>query len=458
MDFPKKTLLLLLVLLTPLYLCAADDDDEEEEEKKSITYTKKKKKKKSSRSSKKRESTPSYASSGTSSGGGAFGLIILSPWISCDYLSREFSSSFFYDCSSEAKADRMEEATFSDDLTIEIAYGVEGASWQPGAEETEDQSGTGVANLLEYKTEGLVLQKTDVELAYLGKPLFTFSDERPLSPSKTQDELMEIKEDDSTNDYTRYTYGIQLLPLLEMFEIDSNFLNLIFSYRYRVDYEAFVGNATARTDMEYLKKDATFTSDGAYVTSGAVSIAEGENVSFKTLFEDVEHTVDITELWGPTLLPLRIGTFESTWERPSDNKRAVEIEGKPVIFDTSFQTKGYLIEFGPRYPSSDGFKMNLKYKEGTDNTIENAALEPLGIDFNEDYETLLYSESDVRIWYNYYMTPGLFEGDELFLSVGYGYNERIWSFEVKYDDGSTETSEADKDVIQKFYTQLKYRF
>lgn len=455
-------LFLLTALLIPLWGYSAEED-EEESDKKSITYTKKAKKSKKSKSG--RGSSPGTAGTPAPSSPGPVTYIdprlLLFPWLSCDYIARSIGDgSLIETCTTEGREMMLEDAEFSSDFYIELGYGIQGASWTPGAARTDDASGSGVAGLLEYKTQGLVLQKSDITLTYLDKTFLTFSDERPLQPSKEQDELMEIRKRDTANGYTKYTFGIQLLPLLEMLEVDNPLANLLFSYRYRVNYETFLGSAKALDDMEYLKKNAAFTSDttGTYVTSGAVTIARGEYVAFKTLFRDMEHSVDLTQLWGPTLWPLWVGNFESSWERPSDNKRAIAIEGKPVIFDTDFRAKGYFVELAPRFPAGMGFKMALKYKNGTDNRVKNAALKPLGIDFNEDFETLLYHESSAKIWYNFFLTPGLFDYDQLFFGVGYEYNERVWSFEESLTDGSTVTTEADKDVIQKFYMQLRYRF
>lgn len=445
----------------------AEEDSAQDDEKKVLTYTEKKKKKKSSSDS----DSSGQSQSELSPAQEEFALAILgflvTPWMNCDVIvegssEEEKKSSLFYGCTEEGNNERMAAATIEKDLLFEVGYGINSSSWEPGAAETEVESGVGAASLLKFDTEGLTLQKIDLQMSYLGRPLLTYSDERPYESTDSQNALMELRQSDVASDYTKYTYGIQLMPLMEMLKVDYNIVNFLFSYRYEEQYEAFLGKATALGDMEYLSKDAVIqrnpTTQEVTIESGAVSIAKGDSVSFKSLFSDKSHSIELTQLWGPTLWTFYIGMFESEWERPSDNKRAVKINDKPVIFDTTFRTSGGFVEFGPRFPAGDGFKMSFRFKAGSDNDVENAALDPLGINFYEDFEKLEYSETDFKVWWNILTRPRFINNDELLISLGYQYNSRVWGFSVKYEDGTSDFNEADKDVIQKYYAQLRYRF
>ena len=333
-----------------------------------------------------------------------------------------------------------------------IAGGYEHAAWFINEYDQKRK------RVVDYETEGLSVYRIVGNLGYGHYPFLTFVYEQPVTPSSSQEEMLEANMTQESG-MEKFTWGIRLDPIVNHFLTGDNFAQAIlrraFSIRFKYTRELYFGEAKSLVDAVYIPMDAVVDYENR-VISGGKGISEGETLAFKTEFIDYEVSLPLFTYGSskPAKYDFRIGYYDSKWERLSDSRNVV-VDDLPSIFDARYRSRGLLLATGTTDLGLPGLNADGYFKIGLDDSLDSA----IEWDRHTGSDVVVKQlEGGLNVWYNLYFSPSR-EG--LFLSLGGGWSMRRMTIDISQSDGTDGSSSTvfnDTDELSKLWALLAYRF
>ncbi len=339
---------------------------------------------------------------------------------------------------------------FSESFYVYAKGGYQFSSWQIHKREMA---------LLAFETEGLHQGNVEVGTVLANIDLASFSYEGPIIPTDRQKELFETNTS-YQHGLEKYTADISMEPFADYFCGDNTrlkryFIKPLLSLRFKYTREAFFGDAAALRDLYYVPYDIDFNFD----TDNLEFVNAGEEISFKTIFDDYEFTFSLGSMKEFKRHAVRVGYFHSEWERPSDYFHLRNINNDYYLFATKYYAEGYIIGFSTIERGKEGLNLDLaaRMSGSSKRWIKNACC---------DYEDDL-TDNDIGFislfagcWYNYYNN----ENGQISTTFGLEWERRSWTNgraeedENGEQDLDSELRIIDEDDIIKGYIRVSYRF
>ena len=347
-----------------------------------------------------------------------------------------------------------------------ISFGYEGSFWKPF--ETEDEK----SNVVEYKAEALNIGRIVGEVGYKDKPLITVVYARPFTSSDKVDEMFEASSSQS-HGLEKFSGGVKLDPIVDFFLPGSKgaaryIVKHLLSIRFRYTRELFWGNARVKQEALYIPLSAS-VSYAEHTITGAVVLNPEHSLAFKEDFTDTEisipvYTVDIPIRFNVgkfttfKISPhqVRLGYFDSDWERVSDSDGAILINGRPIIYEGRYRSKGAVVSVETVDVGSPGVNIDFAFRWGVDNSLQTALNWPM---FFEGPVRETSVAIQVGAWYNLYF--GAERNDGPFLSFGVAWSKRVMNLERESENEKEVTTTRflhDVDHVTKVFVTLGYRF
>jgi len=284
--------------------------------------------------------------------------------------------------------------------------------------------------------------------------------EAPFNASDSfQREMLSVNEGGAEG-LEKYTFGIR--PDAIVFSIkpawkESGLLKTLLSTEFKYSRSLFYGKASVSEPCFYLDSAVTVDWDNRII-SGGRQLAAGDAIAFRTEFRDLEISMPFYRHKGHEF---RVGYFNRVWERPSDNNQSWSISTYsgtyPIIYDTTYKSRGFLFAFKSAEASSAGLNTDLSVQFGSKNEIKQAL--PLNL---PEYEKLTAITYSAGLWYNWYARSD--GGTGFFFSVGGDIRAHGWYAEDSRESSSGSSSDEDdlrlldKDTLYSGYLRAGYRF
>lgn len=334
---------------------------------------------------------------------------------------------------------------------LQVEASAQGAYWDPGLK-------TEGIEPIKYETEGLSTYKAHAAIGF-GGPVFSFSYEVPFIQSARQKEMFMANKTHSTG-IEKYAAGIDFRPLLSYLfpPIDDHYLiKTLLSMRINHSEALYFGNAKVPSTFFYLPLDAVIDWN-ALTVQGGIKVDTGSSVAFRTKFTDSEITACLGEGKG---VSVHIGYYELDWRRPSDNNYKYTINGFPIIYETSYRSKGAALLIKNDDPASPGLNGDFNLRIGAmwihDRIKDTNPQEKEGY-----HPTRSFFALKTGLWYNWYLAGGkTMRG--LFFGLGSEFDGRHWSIDDKATNNNSSTTQGsggsgDWEKFFRVFLKTGYKF
>lgn len=332
-------------------------------------------------------------------------------------------------------------------LFVTFQAGAAASRWTPGLNAQGEP-------LVRYRTEGLAFYEGKIILGYGESEIISFSHERPFSLSSSRQRDMLAARDSEGAGLEKYTGGIDLRPLLgHLFPVleEHPFLYALLSVQFFHSRAVFHGTAEAQRTFFYVPQDARVDLN-ALTISGAKKLNAGEQLSFRTSFEEQEITIPLM-IWPR--YSLRGGYYDLAWKRPSaNNSQYLITDGTgsyPILYDTTYLTKGVVMAIRNERPTHRGFNLDAGIRFGASNKIKAAIERRL-----DENQSLSFVSFTGDAWYNWYLRE---ENRGLFFTLGGNFDVRRWWLETKDAAGNKIRDDLiDSEKLFGGYAKVGWRF
>lgn len=239
-----------------------------------------------------------------------------------------------------------------DAVNFSLELGARTDFWTPGLSK----------NVIDYKTEGLLLGYGKVKLKLYNSDIITIEKYTTLNASHTQNDLLEYYKDDRNHESNidGLRVSVQLIKILN-YLFEQEWLN---GFNYEYNSRNFVGDATLKTDSAYWYGEI----DGGVRNKDFSLLEKEDKLSFKTKFTSHK----LFYRWDNVLKKKKgtycsLGIFDEEWSKPTFiQDRAIQ-KNLPIIFDANYYAKGIATTVGIK---NNIYDINAFFNFGLSNKME----------------------------------------------------------------------------------------
>lgn len=346
-----------------------------------------------------------------------------------------------------------DEPGFWNDFYVYTSVGAQAFNWKP----TERDGG----GYISFKTKGLRSYNGLAVLGYRGMDALSLSYEGVFRKSREQEEML-VTNFARESGIERYTWGLKIDPFVQAIIPDDHWfskyvLRRIFSIKFKYSHELYFGEAAGKQDFIFVPLDvgARFNSP---LPPQSQRVSAGEKLFFQTLFVDYETSISA---YTYQTVDVRIGYFQSKWERPSDYYVYTTVDDTLVILGYRFEASGVMLGIQTIDRGAPGFYIDLALRfAALSKRSITTSVEDLGTVFSsEDGSGLNYVSLFAGGWYNAYFDSQRNSG--LYLSFGVTWERRRWLREYSTPEGQTSSADnfsvVENDEFLKFFGSLGFR-
>lgn len=239
-----------------------------------------------------------------------------------------------------------------DNIKFAIELGGQTDFWNPGLS----------GNVLEYKTEGLILGFGKLKIKLYDSDVFTIEKYGTFNSSKNQDDLLSQYKNDQKEESTidGLKISLQLMKVMN-YLFDKDWID---GFNYEYNTKNFIGSATLRQNSIYWYGQ---TNNG--ILGEDYSLLErGNHLSFQTKFRSHKFSYIFDNILKDLNNSyLSVGFFDKEWSKPTFIGDS-GLNGKlPIIFDSNYYFRGLSTIIGVKDRDYD---LKAYFDYGLDNKMK----------------------------------------------------------------------------------------
>ncbi len=335
--------------------------------------------------------------------------------------------------------------------TIDVAAGLGLHFWEPGLD----------GNLVAFDTEGLKAWWVEGSVSVMGIPFVTAHVVRPLKPSAEQKEMVQALGDNEVG-LSEFLGTVDFLPLvlrhLNKGTGQSGWLESLLSVRISYYRDLYYGRTNTQKSFAYFPMGSGVDFGADPPDPYGYSVFEaGQDLRFKTLFQDVHIMIPILTKDAKKGNVLHLGVFRSQWEKAVENTYYL-FEDLPIIQDSELIAKGLSISVNFA-AQENGFGLSGGFDLGLVESSMKTA-----IDIQEDLKEnqgILYAGGfcEIRLLNTLKSGPRPIQ-----LMLGIRGESRTWKVQEQVNVGADGPAEyktvkrLDKDLLYQVFAALRARF
>jgi len=335
--------------------------------------------------------------------------------------------------------------------TFDVAAGLGLHYWKPGLD----------GNLVDFDSEGLKAWWVEGSVSVMGMPFTTVHVVRPLVPSSEQNEMVQVLRDNEVG-LSEFLGTVDFMPLvlhyLNQDTGQSNWLESILSVRISYYRDLYYGRTNNREPFAYFPMGSGVDFSAVQPDPYGYSVFEaGQNLRFKTLFQDVHIMIPILTEDAKKGNVLHLGVFRSQWEKAVENTYYM-FEDLPIIQDSELVAKGLSISV-----NFSAEENGIGLRGGGDLGLVESSMKT-AIDIQEELEDnqgIIYAAAfgEIRLQKSLKSGPRPIQ-----LVLGLRGETRSWKVQEQVNvgaDGSPRyktVKRLDKDLLYQVFATLRARF
>ena len=319
---------------------------------------------------------------------------------------------------------------------------------------------------LKFDTEDLLAFNTSGSFGFARAELFSFSYEGLFKNTPHQREML------STNSVKekgleKIMWALNFAPIFNTIIKADNFgskvLQRVLSVKLKYTKTLYFGEALGVTDFYFVPLDLKFVNNT--LPTQAIYVDKGEKVKFKTIFEDKEITFPLFIIRPYSNLQhnIRLGLFETKWERPSDYLLLETTDKVPIVCAYRFESRGFLFGIQTIDEGKEGLNLDWTIRLSTFfKSSITSSYEHIGGYSEDDDEWVSHSSLLLDCWYNMIFISSKQNKDRsIRLTIGGSIERKIWNRNYTVNENNKE-EKIESELIEsewfsRFYVKLLFR-